>query len=238
MTFLDVHLEALSDDRGLRQLRDRGLPCAISITPLSLRDGSYRADTTALIRELVQRPGSVLGQQGLLHQCRRRHRFTDPWHENACPWRGPIPAEQQREFMSDGKRQLTKAFGLAPQLYVPPNHLYDDCSVQIAAELDFRFLADQDCLGLPPHHRRGVIVVPETKLGRGRGSVVYVHYHEIGPCEPHWNALLGRGLDQWPRLVPQRVHPARRALNREAKLGLKRVRDIAAVAARAIGLTR
>ena len=93
MQFLDIHLEYLTDDGYLRRLVDARVPCAVSVTPLSLRDGSYPPDAFELIQELVRRPGNILGQQGRVHRCAWPHRLTDPWHESYCPWRGRIAPE-------------------------------------------------------------------------------------------------------------------------------------------------
>jgi len=193
--YINIHLEAMDDDgEKLRRIFDENIPCAISIAPETLRENgiySHRQEYSKLskyldlISRIVNKNGNILGQQGNMHKCKYKHRFTDSWHENHCPWEDSLSKEEQKELMEDGKKTLEKYLGKAPELYVAPNHLDDFTTMDIACNMEYPIYAIRGIRVLKPlvhkaniYSSRHILVVPEVKINE-EGYFYYIHYDEI-----------------------------------------------------------
>ena len=188
--YLDIHLERM-DDKGekLKRILDENMPVAISVCPETLRKNGiyskqypYLPRFVDLIGEVVSRRGNILGQQGNMHKCRHKHRFVDPWHENYCLYSRPMNGEEQRELMEEGKETLKKLLGKSPEMYVPPNHLWDFTTLSVANCMRYPFFAIRGVKTNEPllYKNDGVntLVLPEVKINEN-AHFHYIHYDEI-----------------------------------------------------------
>ncbi|MDP3026437.1 MAG: DUF2334 domain-containing protein [Nanoarchaeota archaeon] len=188
--FLNIHLEGM-DDAGekLKRILDENIPVAISVCPETLREnGIYREQYPYLpkyidlIGKVISRGGNILGQQGNIHKCKHNHRFVDPWHENYCLYHRPIGGEKQRELMEEGKETLVKLFGKSPEMYVPPNHLWDFTTLSVANSMGYPFFVIKGIkTSKPLLYKKGgenTLVLPERKIDQ-EGYFHYTHYDEI-----------------------------------------------------------
>ena len=117
MVVLNIHLEGIERDRfkdqdiiaRLREISERGLPVALSLPPFLEQYWLEKCpELIELVKHLVTKKQSVLGQQGNLHKCKYPHKHVDPWHENYCLWRKHLPAEEQKDLMERGRRAIRK----------------------------------------------------------------------------------------------------------------------------------
>ncbi len=203
--YLNIHLEGM-DDNGekLRRIHDENIPCAISIAPETLREkGIYSKQYPYLpafvdfIRKIVNKPGNILGQQGNMHKCKHRHRITDSWHENSCPYHKSLSVEEQRKIMRDGNETLFRLLGKRAEMYVPPNHLFNQNTLDAACEEKYPFLIMRGLTIIDPllyqrtiYDDNDILVVPETKF-RNLGSFKYVHYDGIKNNELEFEEAVG-----------------------------------------------
>jgi len=201
MKFLDIHLEGM-DDAGekLKRILEENIPVAISVCPGTLRERGiyseqypYLPKHLDLIGEVVSRRGNILGQQGNMHKCKHAHRFVDPWHENYCLYHRPISTEEQRELMEKGKETLIKLLGKSPEMYAPPNHLWDFITLKIANVMQYPFFAIRGVKTNEPllYERDGVntLVLPEVKINEN-GHFHYIHYDEIEKNQEAFEGVL------------------------------------------------
>lgn len=188
--FLDIHLEGM-DDNGekLKRILDENIPIAISVCPETLREGGiyskqypYLPKFIDLIGKIVSRRGDILGQQGNIHKCKYKHRFADPWHENYCLYNKPLSADEQRDLMEKGRETLVKLLGKSPEMYVPPNHLFDFITLKIANEMRYPFFIIKGVKTDEPllyeNDDINTLVLPERKISE-KGYFHYIHYDEI-----------------------------------------------------------
>jgi len=186
--FLDIHIgkECQNADM-LKRLRDNQISCAISIIPKRLENGMYSENVINTTMEMFNRGLAILGQHGTYYRCPydSYHKIVDGAHENFCfySWmRGkPINRQLQLDRMTKGKEILIERLGISPQLYVPPNHLRNKHTTNVAEELDFKYLAERGLfLNTKAHEEEGIILIPETKIDK-LGNIKYVHYYELTP---------------------------------------------------------
>jgi len=190
MTVLDIHLEGIKPesfrDRKVTHIFEdilaNNTPVIVSLPPcLEQTWLSQCPQIIELTKEVVKRKGSALGQQGLNHKCKNFHRFADPWHENSCIWYHSPAAQEQEEFMKKGREQLEKLTGQIPSVYVPPNHYFNQDTLEVAEQMGFKFFMDRALISLQPYSHKNMIVVPEADLTRKTPEVSahYIHYDEI-----------------------------------------------------------
>ncbi len=186
---LNIHFETFDKESFKRvlQLSEKG-PIAISIAPFQL--SRIPDSQIKKLKEILSRPGYILGQQGLNHKCSKCEDFhfvkragkivkvgIDPWHENYCLWLGMIPEKEQYDLMKKGKEKLRRVFSKNPNLYVPPNHYFDIKTARVASMLGFKWLADRALIPLKPYNFEDVFVVPEgePEIAEKGNSYVYIH---------------------------------------------------------------
>ncbi len=189
MAFLDIHLESIdrksfSGGNVLRRLMDlyhHEVPVVLSLPPWM--EDYWKKENPAVIevvKTLVKRPGSFLGQQGNMHKCKYDHTVADPWHENSCFYNAPLSKEEQGRLMWEGKERLEKLIGEKPALYVAPNHQFDETTLDVAENLGYRYFADLKLLPVKPYYHGSMLVVPEAPIKKGMTSFGnYIHYDEI-----------------------------------------------------------
>jgi len=214
----------------LKETLDIHVPLGLSFPPgmIAYWMGSEKGpETIELAREVVKRPGSFLGQQGDTHRCSYPHGLVDKWHENYCPWGPALSAKKQRAFMTEGRDSLGEFMGVEPTVYVPPNHLWDDTTLHVAAEMGYTHLMDKAMIPLPAYRFGGLIVVPERDLRKGQfdGAAVYIHYDELDAHRGFYGHAMANA-ESLADITPERVSQKLIERNRRMKHRYKLVRDI------------
>jgi hypothetical protein len=206
--FLDIHFEAVDDGKGrleeLQKILENKIPCAISIAPYTIRQGWYDATTLDFLTKAFEQ-GAILGQQGNYHKCKNPHSLIDKWHENYCLYNGGFSYDEQIKVFQEGRETLMQFFKNPPKLYVPPNHLYDEKTLEIALEMGYKFFAERGLIQKQPYKFRNseMIVLPEVKLGN-KGIVYYVHYDKIKEKKQFYDEVARTACDfSW--IEPQEV---------------------------------
>lgn len=239
MAALNIHHEGLNPNSFpnkdqtyyFRQILEKNIPVVISPCLNNYKRGDWDSkggvEALELAREIVKREGSVLGQQGYTHKCKYEHKFVDPWHEFYCLWRKRISRVEQKEWMKRGREELEKLMGKTPELFVPPNHYFDETTLAVAEELGYNYFTNQAVIHLKPYKFGDMIVVPEGNLVRdeieGR-AVVYVHTDQIYSNEDTYRNVLD-DINSIKDIKPQFVARDERELNEKLKYRRKRMRD-------------
>ncbi len=173
MVILDLHYEDRNKAGSIGWIL--GLPIVFSLIP----QGSIRIPfkDREVIKESLKNPKCFLGQQGLNHKCQNFHKYVDPWHENYCLFGNKITKEKQREFMIRGKELLFKIYKREAEIYTPPNHLWNQDTLEVAEQIGYKYLTDKNMINLQPYKVGKLIIVPEHKFNnQDIDSIVYAHY--------------------------------------------------------------
>ena len=263
MVVVDIHLEGLKRSHfrngnvgaRFRQILDNDIPVAVSPSLRSYLRGQWdeNPEIIELVREIVKRKGSVLGQQGLTHICSYKHDFVDPYHEFYCLWTGPLPIgrkiskNKQKEWMEEGRNRLEKLFGVNPELFVPPNHYFDETTLEAALELGYRFFADKAVSNFTPYsfgrynfgEYKKLIVVPEGNLCEGgfSGSAAHIHYDEIDSFSDNYDWAI-KEASSLLDVKPLDVSYISIKFNNLRKYARKRARDMVRATEKIIGKAR
>ena len=236
---LDIHIE-YCDDTGekLRKIAKLNKPFCISPVPVLLqpenrafgpiypKDYYYPSKIVKILKELAKNPNIIFGQQGLLHYCKNcflEKDKKDPWHENYCLYKSKSFNEQMK-FMQEGKKIIEEKLGVSPKLYVPPNHMFDNNTLIAAKKLDFEYFADRAMMSLLPYSSKGLIILPEIKLGQ-EGEIVYTHYDEM---TDNFSKYLGfiKSPTYLGKVIPKKVSQLKISENRRLKIDKKKKRDL------------
>jgi peptidoglycan/xylan/chitin deacetylase (PgdA/CDA1 family) len=235
MPALDIHLEGIEGKdfangdalHLLREIKERRVPVAFSLPPwMEEYWKKTNPDVISLVREVVGMPGNVLGQQGNTHKCKYPHTLVDPWHENRCPYRHTPSKQEQRDLMEAGRAKLAALLGVSPQLYVPPNHLFNHDTLEVASEMRYWFFAVKSIVRLPPYRFGNLVVVPEGDLTRGQlgRAATYIHYDEIDSHRANYEEAV-RKATSLNDIGARYVGPDMIGLNNSLVLVWKIVRD-------------
>ena len=229
MVILDIHYEGRRKDQSLEDLIKYG-PIAISIVPYQI---DHFPEDIEKLKDALGIPGNLLGQQGMNHYCRYNHKLfnrdiVDPWHENYCLYGRSIPKSEQKDFMERGKDVLGKRLGVEPLIYTPPNHLYDESTLEAAEELGFKYFTDTNIVGLRPYRNGKLVIVPELKfnpknLDFDDEEVIYIHFKDY-PEE--LRELLKKELKSFNNIIPQKIPVKTIEWNRILEHGYKYIKDI------------
>lgn len=125
-------------------------------------------------------------QEGYRHCCERCfENEKDPYHEHVCLDDISQSLERQIEIISKGKNLIKENLGIISEGYCPPNHMYNNDTIDAAKINDFRFFTIRnafDYLGrlvtLPAYNEENLIVVPESKLSQGQNSPIIATYYD------------------------------------------------------------
>ena len=214
-----------------REILDNNLPVAISPSLHNYKtrqwDSREGREALELIKEIVKRPNSILGQQGYTHKCKYNHTFADPWHEFYCLWGKRISKEEQREWMKRGRDELEKLIGVTPELCSPPNHYFDRTTLDVAESLGYKYFSNQAVIPLKPHKFGKMLIVPEGNLVRKEikdRDVVYVHTDQIYAHEEDFNNII-ENIISIKELKYNPVSGEDINLNEKLKYRKKRMRD-------------
>lgn len=223
---LDIHLEDMDDDgEKLELILDRNIPCALSIVPDFLRQGKYDDRTLSLIEDIVRRKGSLLGQQGNTHLCGvYHHESSDSNHENYCMYGPELNQTEQGELMQEGKETILRYLDISPELYVPPNHLFDETTLQVAEFLGYEYFAERGIVDPRCYARGRMKIMPEFKLGSPGswyGNVLYTHYDKIS--QEQLSGIQNQVISFNELNVSE--HAFGKSANRTATRLIKRLRD-------------
>jgi hypothetical protein len=233
---LDIHVEGVARERFLdgdpthllRDIKYIGIPVVLSLPPF-LEDYWRKENPRIidLVSEIVTREGNLLGQQGNLHECRFRHKFVDPWHENFCFYNRRLSEAEQRDLMEAGRARLEKLTGVKATWYVAPNHQFDATTLRVANIMGYGFFADKAAIALLPYKFGNLIVVPEGDLRKGdfRSSAVYIHLDEMDAHSVYSAEALRRAMPV-AELCVRNVSAFRKHFNSVLKYGPKVARDI------------
>lgn len=235
MKLLDIHLEGM-DDSGekLKRIIDENILCAISICPETLRERGiyskqypYLPKRLDLIGEVVSKSGNILGQQGNMHKCKYSHRFADPWHENYCLYNKSLSEDEQRDLMEKGRETLIKLLGKTPELYAPPNHMFDLTTLKVAIDMGYGYFAERGIkVDMPYKLGNGrLIVLPETKFSE-KGDIKYIHYDGIEKNKRYFEEII-RNLEPFSKTIKiEEASPEARTENLVAIRKKKFLRDV------------
>jgi len=235
MAALDIHVENLKEKdfeggnkiRIIKEIIEKNIPVALSFSPWQepiWKD--QNPEIFELFKITVQRNNSVLGQQGLNHKCKYLHKLADPWHENYCIWNEKLNYEEQRDFMLKGKEKLENLFSKDVELYAPPNHQFDETTLEAAVNLGYKFFADKAMIFLKPYKFSNMLVVPERDLEDGKFDCasVYIHYDEIDGVRDNYNKALENAAS-FKDLQPENAGEYKIKLNEVMKYSYKFLRD-------------
>ncbi len=233
---LDIHVENLKEkdfEEGnkkkiIEEILEKNIPIALSFSPWQepiWKD--QNPELFELFKVAVNRENSVLGQQGLSHKCRYKHRFVDPWHENYCLYGKELSYAEQNDLMSRGKSRLESIFEKKVELYASPNHQFDDTSLEVAANQKYSYFVDKAMIAIRPYKFGNMLVVPERDLEDGKFDCagVYIHYDEIDKVRNNYNNVLERAMSLG-NLQPENVDEYKIKLNKIMKHVYKFLRDL------------
>lgn len=192
---LDIHLEKCDDDgERLESLLKLDKPVIISLVPVLMlpehevfKKGIYSVNYSypKKFMEIIRKHSSnkylVFGQQGFSHycvDCFNKKDQRDPWHENLCLYNEKKSVENQKKFIMHGKKIMQEILEISLKLYVPPNHQFDENTLNAVEGLDFKYFVIRNKIGLKPYREGKLIVLPENDLGED-GDIIYVHYDEM-----------------------------------------------------------
>ena len=237
---LNIHLE-YCDDKGekLRKISKLNKPFCISLIPILLtpehksfggvysKNYSYPKEIVELLKELAKNSNIIFGQQGLLHYCKNcflEKDKKDSWHENYCLYKKPLSIKEQMKFMQEGKKIIEEKLSISPKLYVPPNHMFDNNTLIAAKKLGFEYFADRAMRKLSPYSYKGLVILPEIKLGQD-GEIVYTHYDEM---TDNFNEYLNfiKSPNYLGKIIPKKVSQSEILENERLKLEKKKKRDL------------
>lgn len=203
---MDIHLEGCNDNgEKLIELAKIGKPFTISPVPVFTqppfeyvqngiysKDQFYSPELMGILKEILTEPQIMLGQQGYSHYCdpcfEQKHK-RDPWHENMCLYQDGFSVRNQFITMKIGKEILENKFKVSPELYVPPNHQFDENTKQATINLGFEYFAIQGILNISPYFEKDLIILPERKPGKS-GKCSYVHYDQMEGDFPYYLDLV------------------------------------------------
>lgn len=240
--FLNIHLE-FCDDKGEKLLKIAELrkPFSISVVPVLFlaehevfktgvypSDLAYSKEIVSVLKKLAQKKYVSFGQQGFSHycpECIKEQEKKSCHHENYCLYSKSKLVNEQAKFMSEGKGVIEKALGVSPALYAPPNHQYDENSMIAAGNLGFDFFAVRRLIEISPYRKRGMIILPESKLREG-GEIIYTHYDEISDKLGEYLEVVKRSSSLYDITPPTRQSQSRIQDNYDQLLLAKQRRDI------------
>lgn len=215
---LNIHLETFDDESFQRvvDLAEKG-PIAISIAPYHIP--RMKSAQIERLKGILSQEGYILGQQGLNHKCHickdfhakkegaiLKKKGVDPWHENYCLWFGEISEKEQEKFMKEGRKKLEEKFGVAPLLYVPPNHLLDRNTVRIAFLNGYKWIANRALIQVAPNGDERIIIIYEGEpeidnenvyihADRWKGDLErviekkFISLNEVKPAKPNYKKI-------------------------------------------------
>ena len=240
MHILDIHHEGINKENFpnldpsyyFKIILDRNIPVIISPSLHNYNQGQWNSkkgqEALELIKEIVKRDNSVLGQQGYSHKCKYNHVFADPWHEFYCLWNKSIDIDEQEELIKRGKGELEKLIGVTPNLFAPPNHHFDESTLEVAHELAYKFFTDQAVIPLRTYQFGNMLVIPEGNLRRneyiGRDAV-YIHTDQINESERLFYDIIKR-TNPVKELKASKISLKKINLNQRKKYRRKAFRDI------------
>lgn len=224
MVWMNIHFETFDDDsfKKVRDLSSKG-PIAISISPWQIsKMQDYQIKE---LREILKKPGFVLGQQGLNHKClicSKEYHNVDLWHENAGLWCENISIEDQERFMIEGREKLVNIFGKEPELYVPPNHLFNKDTLKAAFKIGYKWVTDRAKIPLKPYTFNRIIIVPESGPEISENNQIYIHADRWrGDLEK----ILKKKFESFHEIKSEKNNEKDILINREFKLIGKIARD-------------
>jgi hypothetical protein len=240
--FLNIHLE-FCDDKGERLLKiaEFGKPFSISVVPVLFvpnhrvfsegvypSELAYSGEVVDILKELVRSKDVFFGQQGLSHycpECLKEKGKKSPHHENMCLYGKAKSVSEQVEFMSEGGEIIKSVLGVSPRLYTPPNHQYDGNSIIAARRLGFDFFVVRRLIEISPYKEKGLIILPESKLGEA-GEIVYAHYDETANKLERYSEIIRQSSSLYNITPPTRQSQSRIQENYNRLLLAKQRRDI------------
>ena len=235
MVVLNVHWETFDDESfdRLKKLAEKG-PIVISPSPLHI---SKMTNAQILeVKRILTRPGYILGQQGLNHKCEKCKEFhlqkengvvvkngVDPWHENYCLWNGQVSRGEQKVLMEQGREKFFEIFGVKPEVYNPPNHYLDEVTLQVAAEIGYKYVTNRALIPLKPYSSQGIIVVPESEPEIKLNGQFYIHADR---WRGDLDEVIGRHINSFESMEVGENKSSELEKNRRLKVGGKIFRDL------------
>jgi peptidoglycan/xylan/chitin deacetylase (PgdA/CDA1 family) len=131
--------------------------------------------------------------------------------------------------MKRGREELEKLIGVTPELFVPPNHHFDEATLEAAAELEYKFFTDQAVIRIKPYKFGDMLVIPEGNMvGKGiRGrAAVYIHYNRISSNFGAYAGIVMPGTISWHELKAEDFDPNVNMMNKKLRYSRKLMSDI------------
>lgn len=142
----------------------------------------------------------IFVQEGYTHYCERcfekflenggreKDAWPDPFHEHVCLDGHAQSLEEQAKSMEQGRELMDKILYFTsemrrhPEIYCPPNHLWNQNTLDAAAKKAFRYVVTKYLIHLPAYYEynyfRPFIVLPESKSGERKNSPVISTYYD------------------------------------------------------------
>ena len=135
----------------------------------------------------------------------------------------------QRDLILRGCDAITRMTdGIRPLFFAPSNHLYNEDTLEVAAEEGYTYFGDRAFMNMPAYTMNGLMVMPEASLEKGKlieAPSYYIHYDKIQGNEP----VFYRHLDSATSLSDVKVSEVSDSLlksNHRRKIMWKVERDI------------
>lgn len=148
-----------------------------------------------VLRENKDNPNVVFGQEGYTHYCERcfekysknggreKDAFPDPFHEHVCLDGNHQDYVEQMDSIVRGKDLIKTITGITPEIYCPPNHLFNENTLELAKMYGFEYFMIRNFVGLPAYLDEEIfsmMILPESPLRKGNNSpVIYTYYDHL-----------------------------------------------------------
>ncbi len=226
MVVLNIHFEKWNNLEWLQRIAELSIPVTFSFAPYTLTQGWYTDEILDFVGYILHEKNGRLGQQGLNHKCKHKHKFIDPWHENDCLYHPELSKVEQKQIMLKGKMILEQLFWKNVTVYVPPNHMFGKNTLEAAAEIGYEFFTDNAFVPIQPYIYGDMIVVPESKPNFAYHDRVYVHYDEMDVFADDLNYFIKKGIEDMSSVKPRKVDNLVIRTNRQMKYAYKVLRDL------------
>jgi hypothetical protein len=149
----------------------------------------YSNKSKTIFRENRNNLNVIWAQEGYRHCCgvcfNKRENNSgkgyDPYHEHVCLDGHAQSLDEQVEIIGKGKELIKKELGITSIIYCPPNHLYNKDTLEAAKQNGFELFLTRNGfdyffpnkIELPCYVENGLLVFPETKVGKSPIKMVY-----------------------------------------------------------------
>lgn len=154
-------------------------------------------------RQNKDNPNITWVQEGYRHCCERCYEkfesnggrenngWPDPFHEHVCLDGHIQSLEAQFIAIHNGKKLMGDRLEIVPTIYCPPNHLHNNNTLKATRNNCFDYFLirngfdylPRNPINLPAYRDTGLIIVPESKIGRTKSPIALTFYDQL---EDQW----------------------------------------------------